>query len=466
MVLAIAARWQTLGNPVVGYDEQFYLLVGDRMWHGALPYVDIFDRKPIGLFLIYAGARALGGDGFLQYQLVALGFVVATAYLIYRAADKISTPYAAFVAAALYIFWLNFMEGEGGQAELLINLPMLAAALLVWQAVEARERIVARGVAAMLLVGVALQIKYTVVFEGIFLGCVLLWVQYLAHRRLSEVIIPALLWIGCALLPTALVMLVYWQLGALQPFIFANFFSQFGRPSSQFSAQFLGLAIICGIMLPLAVLVARGWRVAPSQSRFLYAWLGAAVLGVIAFGSFLSPHYAQTLVAPFTILSALTIGRTKRTHVLGSLFALVFFLVGQIVLDIVYTGKGGRAETRAIAQAAQPVHGCLYVYDGYPALYMLTHSCLPTRWAFPGQLNTHSEDSAKALGVDPLVEEQRILATRPEVIVDFSPEYSLGNKRTHGLLQRTLAQSYRLTHRFRTGNGEYRLVYRRVDAAL
>jgi hypothetical protein len=35
------------GNPDVDFDEPFYLLVGDRMLHGAIPYVDIWDRKPI-----------------------------------------------------------------------------------------------------------------------------------------------------------------------------------------------------------------------------------------------------------------------------------------------------------------------------------------------------------------------------------------------------------------------------------
>ena len=43
-VVAIAARAQTFGNPVIGFDEQFYLVVGDRMVHGALPVVDSFDR--------------------------------------------------------------------------------------------------------------------------------------------------------------------------------------------------------------------------------------------------------------------------------------------------------------------------------------------------------------------------------------------------------------------------------------
>ena len=68
-LVALVVRARTFGNPVIGFDEQFYLLVGDRMLHGALPYVDIFDRKPIGLFLLYAGAgalgRAFGADGVL-----------------------------------------------------------------------------------------------------------------------------------------------------------------------------------------------------------------------------------------------------------------------------------------------------------------------------------------------------------------------------------------------------------------
>ena len=36
-LVALVARAQTFGNPVIGFDEQFYLLVGNRMWDGALP---------------------------------------------------------------------------------------------------------------------------------------------------------------------------------------------------------------------------------------------------------------------------------------------------------------------------------------------------------------------------------------------------------------------------------------------
>src|SRR5438874_1960984 len=68
---ALATRIWLFGDPVIQVDEQFYLLAGDRILQGAIPYVDIWDRKPIGIFLLYAGIRMLGGEGIYQYQLAA-----------------------------------------------------------------------------------------------------------------------------------------------------------------------------------------------------------------------------------------------------------------------------------------------------------------------------------------------------------------------------------------------------------
>ncbi|MBC7491740.1 MAG: hypothetical protein H7241_04765, partial [Novosphingobium sp.] len=104
--------------------------------------------------------------------------------------------------------------------------------------------------------------------------------------------------------------------------------------------------------------------------------------------------------------------------------------------------------------------GCIWVYDGYPALYLLTHSCVPTKWAFPGHLNTLDEASPAAIGVDPVSEVRRILATRPDVIVDNDPAYRLGNQQTRAVVERELARSYLLTARVQTGPGRYRMVYR------
>lgn len=456
--LAIAARWQTFGNPVVGFDEQFYQLVGARMWHGALPYVDIFDRKPIGLFVIYAAAAALA-NGMLPYKLVALGCVVATAYLLYRVAQRAATPFAALVAAGLYILWLNFMEGEGGQAEVFFDLPMLAAAGLIWAVVTERVAVVERGALAMLLVGVALQIKYTVVFEGIFFGFTLLWAQFQSTRRITALLAPALLWIMCALVPTALALAYYAHMGALRPFVFANFISMSGK---HLAPDWPGLGGIIAILTPLTLIALPGLRERDESLGFVKLLLLVALIGVVGFGAFGSAHYGIPILLPLCILAAprfTTPGRYVRSGAVATLG--LFFLLGQIVLARVEYLKGGTAAAAAVARAATPKHGCIYVYDGYPALYELTHSCLPTRWSFPGHLSTQDEAYPRALGVDPVAEVKRILATHPEVIVDDAPTFAGGNRATHALVAQAEAQDYRLVLRYRTGTDRYRLVYRR-----
>jgi hypothetical protein len=160
---------------------------------------------------------------------------------------------------------------------------------------------------------------------------------------------------------------------------------------------------------------------------------------------------------PMAIAAAPLFGRGR---LIGVGVVLFFFGLGQVVLAKIYTDKGGRAEATAMARAAVPRHGCLYVYDGFPALYLMTNSCLPTRWAFPGLLNTHSEASRAAIGVDPVAELRRILATRPEVIADTDPPYFLGNTATHAVLRAALARDYRLSFSLTTRAGERRLLYR------
>jgi len=130
------------------------------------------------------------------------------------------------------------------------------------------------------------------------------------------------------------------------------------------------------------------------------------------------------------------------------------------VIAFVTEMKGGRTQALAVAGAAQPRHGCLYVYDGYPALYQLTHSCLPTRWIFPGLFNAPREASKAALGIDPMAGERQVLQSRPDVIVDVFPVNPTTNRGTHDLLAAALARDYHLTAKIRIGEGNYQLVYR------
>lgn len=477
-LVALVVRARTFGNPVIGFDEQFYLLVGDRMLHGALPYVDIFDRKPIGLFLLYAGARLLGGlsggEGFLAYKLVATGFVVATAFGIQRMARRFAGARAATVAAILYILWLNLMEGEGGQSPVFYNALMLVAAAATLRAVERRGRLFAQGAVAMAAVGVALQIKYAVLPEGFAFGCILLWLGWRERVAWPRLAGMALAWVALALAPTVVAWASYAAMGHGPEWLFANFVSVGGQAARPLADELEGLAACVGILLPLALVIGFGrpWRhlgrhIPPDRRdgfRFLVIWLAVSGVAVLGYGRFGSPHYAMPILLPAMLVAAPALARWHRGGLAA--FVLAILAAGQIVLGVSERAKGGAAEAQAVARAATPTRGCLYVYDGYPALYMLTHSCLPSKWVFPGHLNTSDEASATAIGVDPVVEIRRILSQRPGAIVDDYPRFALGNRATRAVLRAALAQGYHLAACVPTGPSRVRLVYRPGPGAV
>jgi len=458
--LTLAVRAQTLGNPFIGFDEQFYRLVGDRMLHGALPYVDMFDRKPVGLFLIYAGIRRLGGSGMVEYQLAAAAFAAATGLGIYALARRIAPWTGALAAAAAYVLWLDLTECEGGQAPVFFALPMVAAAMLVARALEREHarRIAPLGAAAMLLAGIAMQIKYTALFEGVVFGLALLWSAWRDGKRPARLAALGLFWIACALLPTALATAYYAHLGQLPAFMFANFRSLGGRLPDPLPRRLIGLGAIMLVLVPLLAFARpRSREVTPLQI-FLSAWLAAALLSIVGFGSWLAVHYAAPALVPLTIAAAPALARHRRAA--SGLLALGL-VAGQVLVAFNIAHKGTRAQAMALAAAAQPRPGAkLYVYNGPPALYLLTHSPLPTRWPFPGHLNTADEASPAAIGTDPAAEVRRIMAARPDTVVDTAPAYPLGNAVTHAMLRTALARDYRLVFRQALPSGKVRLVYR------
>ena len=111
IAFAFLIRSATFGNPTLEPDESFYLLVGIKMHDGLLPYVDIYGRKPFGLFVIYYLVTLISHDP-AGYQVLATLFASATGVLIY-AFDRSN---GGIVAGCLYIAGLSLVFGNGGQA--------------------------------------------------------------------------------------------------------------------------------------------------------------------------------------------------------------------------------------------------------------------------------------------------------------------------------------------------------------
>jgi hypothetical protein len=439
--VALAVRLPLLGNPVSFMDEEFYLLVADRMAHGVLPYVGIWDRKPIGLFLIYRAGMGLPVDPVLGYELIGLAASVATAFVVERLAALFAPPRGARAAALAYLLFQPVFNAALGQSPVFYNLPVALAALIVIRA-AARDRspmLVRDGLLAMALIGIALQIKYTALFEGLALGLVLLWRGRADGWTLPRLGGAAAGWVLASLVPTLAAWLAYVALGHGEAFVQANFLSIFGRGARD-GEEWRRLGGITAMLLPFWVLVGLGRpaRGDPRAWRAAQVWAAAALAGFLGFGTWYD-HYAAPLLAPLAMLAAPALARHRFAApvllAIGTALALTVTLVQR-------ERYGSAAEfARANALIAQALHGgCLYVFDGHPAFYRAAPACIPTRYAFPAHLATSLE--ANAIGTDPAREVGRIMAGRPDVVVTTADASYMPNRASRAVLDEALAAGY------------------------
>lgn len=464
LAVALAARAVTFGNPILHVDEEFYFVTARAMLDGAVPFVDVWDRKPIGLFLIYAPAAALGYPaGIWAYQALALACLVATAVLAARLADRAGWQRGAVAAGVAVLLWPNLIDGQGGQAPIFYNLLMVAAASLIVRGereASAGKRF-AGGFAAMALVGLALQIKYAAVFEGLFFGLWLLWREWRAGRGPVRVALAALPLAGVALLPTLAAWAAYAAMGQSEAWLYANFLSILDRNPDPALAQIANLAAIILILSPLLAAAALGWRqrggsdVAP----FLFAWAFAAIGGLLVFGSYFE-HYALPLIPPLAICAAAFLG-VHRRFALWLLLAV--FIGGQVLLLAKRSTRGAPGEIAAISRTIGSGPGCLHVYSGSTMLYPMTGRCAVTRWLFPSHLSRTRERGA--IGVDQDAEIDRILGQRPEWVVMRKPYRGERPEIRERMLSGIRQNGYRQVTVMPLGNERYTLWRRATPPA-
>jgi hypothetical protein len=482
MAFAFACRAWQFGNPIIQIDEQFYLVVGERMLQGAVPFVDIWDRKPIGIFLIFAATRLLGGDGIIEYQIVATIFAGLTAFLIAAMAQRFANPRGATLAGCTYLVWLVVFDGAGGQTPVFYNALMAGAGALAMQALQigsSSRRAFALTTVAMLLVGLALQIKYSAVFEGMFFGCALLWRWTRDPAGLQTGAVATAAWVGAALLPTVAVWARYAFHGFGSVFVYANFLSIFDRsgwPAATLVRRLAGIVALASPLLFCAWLEHGSVRREQTDDalvarRFAFGWLAAALGGIVVFGTYFTHYFLPALVSlclvcatllgdPEAAVSATVAGR-RRAISFAWFVALSAAAILALSVPKRIASRGSGTAIRDVAAAIESKRtGCMLVFDGEPILYHLTDACTVTT-RFPNHLNDATERGAT--GIDPSTEIARIFAVeRPDILVASDKPDPRYNAETLGAVREAIRRHYRLIYR-RTIGSRDRLVYKRLS---
>ena len=445
IAVLLVVRGFAFGSPVYGMDDQLYSFIGARLLEGEWPFVDWWDRKPFGLFALFAFAHATGGPGPAAFQLLAGTFVLGGAWLVYRAALALTDRVGAALAAVVMVVLLTLYSGAGGQSEA-FHVPMMVAAMYLvrdHRAVQFRRR----ALVAMAICGLALQVKYTVLPQCLFLG---LWCLWSLHRHGTpprSLLGNAGLFVALGLAPTFAVAGLYAAMGEFDAFWFANFESFFlreGAGVSRFHAGQLGWVLPLALPLLGAAVVARLTHArCNSQYRFYALW-SASVVATVLLPSTIYLFYLGALAPCVALLSTPLFAKAGRWGRVPGL-AVVLVLVGQLDLPERYSQVPAEAREAHRFAAAVRAHvdaseRCLLVFDGPMSLYRLSGGCAMSRFVYPDHLNNRLERDA--LGVSQTGEVARILARAPAVIVTADRPVTPQNREAARLIGDAIAADY------------------------
>ena len=256
----LASRVPVLGRSVLDWDESLYFLMAQAWLHGHLPYTTIWDNKPVGIYVIFAGFHLVFGGGVLAMRLASVACVSLLAFAVFKIAEVLAAERAAaWVAGGALVLCALSNRRAFGQYRAVHGVLYRAGGV----GGAGGSRRLAGGDAAGLRVH---REKYVAVFEApVVLGL------YLYRQRRVGAAIPVIL--GAAV-PLLAVVAVYAAAGKLGIWWGASVASNFRRVNVPMTAGALDYALrtelwrwgplyLAGLaMLPLALARRRGvfWR--------------------------------------------------------------------------------------------------------------------------------------------------------------------------------------------------------------
>lgn len=435
-------RFPLLFVDPLGWDEGFYLVVATRLMEGGHLYVDVWDYKPIGVYLIYAAFLLLFGKSVTAITIGSALAVLATTLLLEAIGRRVfGRPRAGLYAAIVFPVSMLVLQANSANAENFFIICGAISMLLLGCHLARPADMAAHGRTAFLfglVQGVALQIKLLTVFETAFLGLVFAGVVWTERRRLLDLAALCGSFLAGYLLPTLVSFGYFWSIGAFDEMVLAMFVSPKGYGSRNFglhdplgslwqiylTARPYGplLVVAC---VALAAGMAAGLR-SPGR-RLVPYWLALAwLLGAFAsatFTGYFFGHYFIVFAPPLSLLAALGIdrlagdgmARVARVGVAALVMAApLYFYQADLrrrLADPLYDPAPAiAAEVRRLVPPGTPI----FALNIDPEVYFLSDTVPATRFAFSWQI---SRESLVPLGIDAPAEIRRLFERKPALVV-------------------------------------------------
>jgi len=443
---AIIFRAPTYLFSELNWDEALYRLMADSLLRGHAPYTEIWDRKPVGVFVVFAGIQGLFGSDILALRLVASIGVGTSAFFLALLARRIFSdgPLTGVLAGLFYILYSLRNGGDAINTELVFTPFYLAGAVILFRSAEYEGRkLFVSAFCAGLLAGIAVQIKYVVIFDILAFAIIYGIMQLRSFtpavwQKFFLVILATGLGIA---VPTGIAFLWYAVIGQFDTFLVSNISANealVGETAPPFGYQWMidGLKQYDALIIGAAAALAAGPLLANTAERrrswlAIVVWLLSMCLSLIFLRRFANHMFIQALpaisVATAWILvrasQTASLGRTATRLVLASTVAFLALWTAHDQFDVAFetvvkrqidgiSHWGDRTATIAAALSARlRPSDEIYVFGPELGIYENTKRLPPTRFPFTEHLWS---GYAPVNGADEI---HRIMTRHPAFIV-------------------------------------------------
>lgn len=301
VLLFVFLRLPSLFEPYWYGDENIYLVLGQAIRQGLDLYTQVHDNKPPTLYYLAAFGQTVFG-----FRLLLALWMIPTIYVFHLLSKRLLTLRLSRLSTLFFIILTSIplFEGSIANAEVFMLLPTILAVYLLFSQRITYYVLLVTG----LLLGFAFTIKIPVAFEFIFL-CFWLLITNFDLKKIKLLFTYYALFITSFALPTLLYLVYFYFKGAVDEFLFAALFQNFGYLSSwstgshSSSATNGGLVTRAIILFAFYVLLFTFYKkkFLSSKITFLSLWFASTI-----FGALLStrpyPHYLIQVLPPLTLL--------------------------------------------------------------------------------------------------------------------------------------------------------------------
>ncbi|MEB3342358.1 glycosyltransferase family 39 protein [Okeania sp.] len=481
LLLSFFLRFWTLFVSVLDKDESIYILIADSLLNNNLPYIEIWDTKPPGIFILFSLAMLILGNSIVSIRILSIIATTFTSYFLYmigRNIDEKQGEKIGLLAGSLYGIFSLHNDGTAANAEILFAPFVTGAFLLLFQNQKLSNiKVFLIGI----ILGMGMQIKYLVIMDVLALVLLGSWLKKaelnkreygkainnlsaltkgnfsLVFNHLTFSLLRFYLILGAGIiLPAIIIGTIYHFSGYFDEYIYATLMANskyIGILNFSWSdflnrliKQILGniLLWLCFFWSPIYLFVFARKKLRQERNLiYLFLWFCCAFLAVLLSKRFYN-HYFLQLLPPLSLISGYVIIKSVylpqkqfNPHII--LFLILIYPFGQAGYnkltknwEFIYYRSIQKIDTWDDREALIAKYlrerikstDYIYVVNYQPIIYYLVPTKIPTKYAFPSVLTALSQ----ILPIDPLQELDKIMAKNPSYILlaekdNIAPEY-------------------------------------------